>query len=133
MALEGIGTDRPASEGTPPPVRILLAALAFGVAGPITTPRQERVRGSLQYLKEAAAEGDTEKLIRYVRLHLGDGNEKQGCQEIDKAWVEALKPLLDMPTTDREFILETVATKDAAMLAHLFFHLHFYLVARSGE
>ena len=27
---------------------------------------------SLQYLKEAVANNDNEKLIRYVRLHLGD-------------------------------------------------------------
>ena len=88
---------------------------------------------SLQYLKEAVANGDDEKLIRYVRLHLGDGNEQQGQSEIDKAWIEALKPLLDVPPTDREFILETIRTKDAATLAHLFFHLHFHLVQRSGE
>ncbi len=88
---------------------------------------------SLQYLKEAAAEGDSEKLIRYVRLHLGDGNEEVGRKEIDKAWAEALQPLLDVPPTDRTFILETLATRDAATLAHLFFHLHFYFVQRSGE
>lgn len=88
---------------------------------------------SLQYLKEAVENGDTEKLIRYVRLHLGDGNEAAGRKEIDKAWVEALKPLLDVPDTDREFILETLATKDVATLAHLFFDLHFYFVKRSGE
>ncbi|MBA3438760.1 MAG: hypothetical protein H0T92_02685 [Pyrinomonadaceae bacterium] len=88
---------------------------------------------SLQYLKEAVAVGDTEKLIRYVRLHLGDGNEAAGRKEIDKAWVEALKLLLDVPETDREFILKTLAERDAATLAHLFFHLHFYLVQRSGE
>ncbi|MFC0679799.1 hypothetical protein ACFFGH_18315 [Lysobacter korlensis] len=88
---------------------------------------------SLQYLKEAAAEGDRDKLIRYVRLHLGDGNEEAGRKEIDKAWSEALLPLLDVPPTDREFILGTVRTKDAATLAHLFFHLHFYFVQRSGE
>lgn len=88
---------------------------------------------SLQYLKDAVASGDTEKLIRYVRLHLGDGNEEAGRKEIDKAWVEALKPLLDVPPTDREFILSTVAEKDHATLAHLFFHLHFYLVNRSGD
>lgn len=56
---------------------------------------------SLQYLKDAAAAGDPEKLIRYVRLHFGDGNEEAGRREIDKAWVEALKPLLDVPVTDR--------------------------------
>ncbi len=88
---------------------------------------------SLQYLKEAVAENNTEKLIRYVRLHLGDGNEDTGRQEIDKAWMEALKLLLDVPETDREFILKTLAERDAATLAHLFFHLHFYLVQRSGE
>lgn len=88
---------------------------------------------SLQYLQEAVASGDTEKLIRYVRLHLGDGNEEQGRREIDKAWIEALKQLLQLPSTDREFIHETLATKDAATLAHLFFHLHFYFVKQSGE
>ncbi len=87
---------------------------------------------SLQYLKEAVASGDTEKLIRYVRLHFGDGDEATGRNEIDKAWVEALKPLLDVPPTNREFILRTLAEQDAATLAHLFFHLHFYFVGRSG-
>ena len=88
---------------------------------------------SLDYLKEAVADGDTEKLIRYVRLHLGDGDEAAGVKEIDKAWIEALKLLLDVPETKREFILETLAETDAATLAHLFFHLHFYFVRRSGE
>jgi hypothetical protein len=88
---------------------------------------------SLQYLQDAVASGDTTKLIRYVRLHLGDGNEEMGRREIDKAWVEALKPLLDLPPVDREFIHETLQTKDAATLAHLFFDLHFYLVKQSGE
>lgn len=88
---------------------------------------------SLQYLKEAVSNGDSEKLIRYVRLHFGDGNEENGRGEIDKAWIEALKLLLDVPPTEREFILQTLAEKDAATLAHLFFHLHFYFVRRSGE
>jgi len=88
---------------------------------------------SLQYLQEAVAANDTEKLIRYVRLHFGDGDEAAGRKEIDKAWIEALKLLLDVPETDREFILTTLAEKDAATLAHLFFHLHFYFVRRSGE
>ncbi len=87
---------------------------------------------SLQYLKDAVASNDTEKLIRYVRLHLGDGDEAAGRKEIDKAWIEALKLLLDTPPTDREFILQTLAERDAATLAHLFFHLHFYFVERSG-
>jgi hypothetical protein len=88
---------------------------------------------SVPYLKEALAQGETEKLIRFVRLHLGDGDEAAGKKEIDKAWVEALKLLLEVPPTEREFILETVRTKDPATLAHLFFQLHFYLVQHSGE
>ena len=48
---------------------------------------------SREYLKEAIAEDDREKLIRYVRLHFGDGNEKTGQLEIEKAWIEALKRL----------------------------------------
>ncbi len=88
---------------------------------------------SLNYLNEAVENGDSEKLIRYVRLHFGDGDEAAGGREIDKAWIEALKLLLDVPETEREFILRTLAEKDAATLAHLFFHLHFYFVKRSGE
>ncbi len=88
---------------------------------------------SLDYLKKAVADGDREKLIRYVRLHFGDGDEAAGTEEIDKAWIEALKLLLDVPETKREFILKTLAETDAATLAHLFFHLHFYFVRRSGE
>jgi tRNA G37 N-methylase Trm5 len=87
---------------------------------------------SLQYLKEAVTNNDNEKLIRYVRLHLGDGNEATGRNEIDKAWVEALKLLLDVPPTDRKFILDTVNNHTPATLAHLYFHLHFYFVQRSG-
>lgn len=88
---------------------------------------------SLAYLKEAIEKGDSEKLIRYVRLHFGDGNEEKGAKEIDKAWIEALKPMLEIPETDREFIFKTLAEKDTATLAHLFFHLHFYFVQKSGE
>jgi hypothetical protein len=88
---------------------------------------------SLQYLKEAAAIGDTESLIRYVRLHFGDGNEAAGAKEIDKAWVEALKLLLNVPATDREFTERAIKEKDAETLAHLYFRLHFYFVERSGE
>ncbi len=88
---------------------------------------------SLVYLKEAVAAGETEKLIRYVRLHFGDGSEDAGEKEIDKAWIEALKLLLDVPSTNREFIEKTIAEQDAATLAHLYFRLHFYFVERSGE
>jgi hypothetical protein len=88
---------------------------------------------SVPYLKEALARGETEKLIRFVRLHLGDGDETAGRREIDKAWTEALKLLLDVPATDRDFVLETVRNRDPATLAHLFFQLHFFFVKRSGE
>jgi hypothetical protein len=88
---------------------------------------------SLQYLKEAVTASDNESLIRYVRLHFGDGNEAVGRAEIDKAWIEALKLLLDVPKTDREFIEQTIKEKDAETLAHLYFRLHFYFVERSGE
>ncbi len=88
---------------------------------------------SLAHLKNAVEENDREKLIRYVRLHFGDGNEDAGAKEIDKAWIEALKLLLDVPPTEREFVEATIKEKDAATLAHLYFRLHFYFVARSGE
>lgn len=41
---------------------------------------------SLRYLKAAVAAADFDALIRYVRLHLGDGDETMGRREIDKAW-----------------------------------------------
>ena len=88
---------------------------------------------SLKYLNAAAASGDTEALIRYVRLHVGDGDEAAGRREIDKAWVQALLPLLDLPEVDREFVLDTLRMRDRATLAHLFFSLHFHLVSESGE
>ena len=84
-------------------------------------------------MKEAVAANDTEKLIRYVRLHFGDGNESIGRKEIDKAWIEALKQLIELPETNRAFIFETLDKHDPATLAHLFFHLHFYFVKRSGD
>ncbi len=88
---------------------------------------------SLPHLKAALAAGETEPLIRYVRLHVGDGNEDAGRKEIDKAWIQALRVLLDMPPVDREFVEHTLRSKDAATLAHLFFSLHFELVRSTGE
>jgi len=88
---------------------------------------------SVRYLKAALASGEAEKLIRFVRLHLGDGDEGVGRREIDKAWIRALELLLDVPATDRDFVLTTVREKDPATLAHLFFQLHFFLVRHSGE
>ena len=88
---------------------------------------------SLSHLRAALAASDGEALIRYVRLHVGDGDEAAGRKEIDKAWVQALTVLLDMPDVDRAFVLDTIRTRDRATLAHLFFTLHFHLVQQSGE
>lgn len=88
---------------------------------------------SLKYLKEAIDNGDDEKLIRYVRLHFGDGDEKKGKREIDKSWIEAVKLLLDLPNTDRQWILSSLDSQAPETLAHLYFHLHFYFAKRSGE
>jgi hypothetical protein len=71
---------------------------------------------SLQYLKDAVKHGETEKLIRYVRLHVRDGDEHQGRKEIDKAWIEALKPLLDVSPTDRERTGWTKRTRKRALM-----------------
>ncbi len=87
---------------------------------------------SVPYLREAVAAGDRDKLLRFVRLHLGDGNEEVGRKEIDKSWVEALKLLLDHPSTDDAFIRQALQ-KDDATLALLYFHLHFHLIRKSGE
>jgi hypothetical protein len=87
---------------------------------------------SLSHLRAAVTAGDDETLIRYVRLHVGDGDEAAGRREIDKAWIEALTVLLDMPVVDRAFVLDTLG-RDRATLAHLFFSLHFHLVQESGE
>lgn len=88
---------------------------------------------SYEYLKQAISENDSEKLIRYVRLHFGDGDEDAGRKEIDKAWIEALKNLVDIPTTDRQFILDSIESQSNETLAHLYFHLHFHFVKQSGE
>ncbi len=88
---------------------------------------------SLAHLRAAVASGDDESLIRYVRLHVGDGDETAGRREVDKAWVQALTVLLGMAEVDRAFVLNTLRSRDRATLAHLFFSLHFYLVKQSGE
>lgn len=87
---------------------------------------------SVNYLREAVAAGDTAKLVRFVRLHLGDGNEDVGRKEIDKSWAEALKILLQNHPADEAFIAEAIKMDDAT-LALLYFHLHFHLIRKSGE
>lgn len=88
---------------------------------------------SYKYLKQAIEENDSEKLIRYVRLHFGDGNENAGRKEIDKSWIEALKQLVEIPPTDRQFIFDTIENQSNETLAHLYFYLHFHFVKQSGE
>jgi len=87
---------------------------------------------SVPFLKEAAAAGETEKLVRFVRLHLGDGNEQVGRKEIDKSWAEAIKILLRGEPVDDGRIASAL-TADESTLALLYFHLHFYLIRKSGE
>src|ERR1700690_3148742 len=87
---------------------------------------------SVPYLREAAAQDDLGKLVRFVRLHLGDGNEAVGKEEIDRSWAEAIKILLRDEPVDREFIAWVLETNEST-LALLFFHLHFYIIRRSGR
>ena len=87
---------------------------------------------SVPYLRQAVRDGDSEKLVRFVRLHLGDGDEHVGRKEIDKSWVEALKILLRDQEPDRDFI-EHAMQKDSSTLALLYFHLHFHFIRNSGE
>jgi hypothetical protein len=87
---------------------------------------------SVPYLRDAVTEDDLGKLVRFVRLHLGDGNEVVGKEEIDRSWAEATKILLRDESPDRAFINQ-VLERDDATLALLFFHLHFYLIRKSGR
>ena len=87
---------------------------------------------SVPYLREAASAGDTEKIIRFVRLHLGDGNEEVGRKEIDKSWIEAAKILLKYEPVDQDMIGRVMSAEEST-LALLYFHLHFYLIRKSGE
>jgi hypothetical protein len=87
---------------------------------------------SVPYLQEAAAQNDLGKIVRFVRLHLGDGNEAVGREEIDRSWAETIKTLLRDEPVDREFIAR-VLEKDEATLALLFYHLHFHFIRKSGR
>jgi hypothetical protein len=87
---------------------------------------------SVPYLREAVGQEDLGKLVRFVRLHLGDGDEAVGKDEIDRSWAQAVKILLADDPVDREFI-DRVLEEDESTLALLFFHLHFYLIRKSGR
>ena len=68
----------------------------------------------------------------FVRHHLGDGNGQTGAREIDKSWAEAIKILLRYEPVDEDVIACALAA-DESTLALLYFHLHFYLIRKSGE
>jgi hypothetical protein len=87
---------------------------------------------SVPFLKEAASAGQNDRLVRFVRLHLDDGNEQVGAREIDKSWAEAIKILLRCDPVDEDAIARALAV-DESTLALLYFHLHFYLILKSGE
>ncbi|HLY97561.1 MAG TPA: hypothetical protein VKT33_00695 [Candidatus Angelobacter sp.] len=87
---------------------------------------------SVPFLKEAVEAGAPDQLLRFVRLHLGDGNEETGRREIDKSWVEAVKILLKYQPVNEELIRQ-VMQQDDSTLALLYFHLHFHLIRKSGE
>jgi hypothetical protein len=87
---------------------------------------------SVPYLREAASQDDFGKLVRFVRLHLGDGDEAVGKDEIDRSWAEAIKILLRDEPVDREFIDRVLQTNESTLVL-LFFHLHFYFIRRSGR
>ena len=87
---------------------------------------------SVSYLTEAVAQSDLGKIVRFVRLHLGDGNEAVGEEEIDRSWAEAVRILLRDEPLDRDWIAR-ILEKDESTLALLFFHLHFYLIRKSGR
>jgi hypothetical protein len=87
---------------------------------------------SVAYLRGAVARGDLEKVIRFIRLHLGDGNEAVGKDELDRSWIEAVKILLREEPVDRKFIAG-VLEKDESTLALLLFYLHFHLIRKSGR
>jgi hypothetical protein len=87
---------------------------------------------SVAYLQEAASRDDVGVLVRFVRLHLGDGSEGTGQEEINRSWAETVKILLRDQPVDRDFIAQ-VMEREESTLALLFYHLHFYLIRRSGR
>jgi hypothetical protein len=54
------------------------------------------------------------------------------AREIDKSWVEAIKIFLLYEPADEDMIARALAA-DESTLALLYFHLHFYLIRKSGE
>jgi hypothetical protein len=87
---------------------------------------------SVPYLREAVKDGDSEKLIRFVRLHLGDGNENVGPERDRKVLDRSPEDSLHDQEPDCDFIEQTMQ-KDSSTLALLYFRLHFYFIRNSGE
>ena len=56
---------------------------------------------------------------------------KSGPREIHKSWAEAIKILLRYDPVDEGAISRALAA-DESTLALLYFHLHFYLIRKSG-
>lgn len=77
------------------------------------------------------ANRNPDKLVRYVYLHLGDGDEDAGRREIECALKAALDHLTRVDELDSTFVNDTLCTQDPATLARLFFQLHFYFARRA--
>jgi hypothetical protein len=86
---------------------------------------------SIDFLRAALERGDDAAFLRYARLHVGDGDENAGRKEIDRAYVCAVKALLESPATEYERVRAIGSTADTPTLAHLFLYAHFELVRRS--
>jgi hypothetical protein len=69
---------------------------------------------SVPHLREAAAQDDLGKLIRFVRLHLGDGNEAVGQEEISIP-VDSLSRACEsvIPTTKERLSSDSLALPTA--------------------
>jgi hypothetical protein len=87
---------------------------------------------ALDFIRKALASRDDAAILRYARLHLGDGDEVAGRADIDRAYVTAIKGLIESPATDYGTIRRFVAECDTATLAHLFLYAHLEVVRRSG-
>ena len=74
---------------------------------------------------------DTDRLVLYAYLHLGEGDEARGREEVERAWRGALPHLGDLQMIDTAFVSEAIAVQHPATLARLFFQLHFYFARRS--
>jgi hypothetical protein len=63
------------------------------------------------YLRDVASAGETEKLVRFVRLHLDDRNEDVGPKEIEKSLVEPIKILSPYDPVDESAIAPVLSSE----------------------